>query len=574
MIDTLPKDIQTFTAWSWEKIQPFAESLTQHELSPETLHQWLSDWAILSNYVQESFTRLEIRTTTHTNDDDNLKRFQEYSEGIMPPFRSFENSMKKMLLESGLQPDHFTVPLRKLRTEAAIFREDNLPLQTEIEQLGTDFSKLSGARTVEWEGEELTPTQMYAKLTETDRSVRERAWRLLSKRVQQDRQEIDEIWVQLIDLRQQLATNASFEDYRSYRWQELGRFDYTPEDCKTFHDAIEKYVVPAAARMSDRRKKRLGLDTLRVWDDFWFYRPDASNKPALRPYQSIEELNETIEGIFAQVDPELGNYYHIMREEKLLDLDSRKHKTGGAYMAEFPVTGRPFIFANAVGTHSDVQTQLHEGGHAFHMFEAWHWPYRHQASLDHIPMEFLEVGSMAMELLAAPYLAKEKGGFYTEEEAARALVGHLEDNLGFWPYMAVVDAFQHWIYEHPEAAKDPRECDDVWEKLHRRYLPRLDWTGIEDTLRIFWRQQDHIFGSPFYYIEYGLALLGSTQVWANALKDQAGAVKAYRRALQLGGTATLPELYETAGARFTFDASVLPQMVELIETTINRLEAE
>ena len=573
MFDTLPEDIQAFMEWRWEKIQPFAEDLTRRELTAEALHNWLSDWAILSNYIQESFTRLEIRTTTHTTDDVNHQRYKAYSEGIMPPFRSFENNMKQKLLESGLEPDHFAVPLRKLRTDAAIFREDNLPIQTDIERLGTEFSKIAGARTVDWDGEELTSTQMYAKLTETDRDVRERAWRMLSIRAQKDRQAIDEIWIQLIDLRQQLAVNADYEDYRTFRWQELGRFDYTPEDCKTFHEAIEKYVVPAAARMSDRRKTRLGLDTLRVWDDFWFYRPDGSNKPPLRPYQSIEELNETIEGIFTQVDPELGSYYHLMREEKLLDLESRKHKTGGAYMAEFPVTGRPFIFANAVGTHADVQTQLHEGGHAFHMFEASHWPYRHQASLEHIPMEFLEVGSMAMELLAAPYLAKEKGGFYSEEEAARAFVGLLEDNLGFWPYMTVVDAFQHWIYEHPETAKDTTACDDVWEKLHRRYLPHLDWTGIEDTLRFFWRQQAHILGSPFYYIEYGLALLGATQVWANALNDQAGAVQAYRKALQLGGTASLPELYETAGARFTFDASVLPQMVALIESTINQLEA-
>jgi oligoendopeptidase F len=572
MFKALPHNCKEFMHWSWGQIEPYTDDLTQRELSADTIKSWLADWSRLASLIAESFNRLQIRTTTHTNDEDGQACFQNYSENIMPNARAFEQRMKEKLLSSGLEPDGFAIPLRKMRVDAAIFRDENLPLLTEIERLNTELLKIVGARTIDWDGDELTPAQVRTKLTEPDRSIRERAWRLLSARAAQDREAIDAIWVQLLDLRLQIARNADFGDYRAFRWQELGRFDYTPDDCKSFHAAIEEVVVPAVSSMSERRKARLGLETLRVWDDFWFMRPDALGRPPLKPYQSIEELNEKIERIFTRVDPALGGYYHIMYEEGLLDLDSRKHKSSGAYMEEFPASKRPFIFANTVGTHSDVQTQLHEGGHAFHLFEAAHWPYHYQFMLQHMPMEFLEVASMAMELLAAPYLATDQGGFYTEDEAARARVEHLEGSLGFWPYMAVVDAFQHWIYENPDAARDPCQCDEVWATLHRRYLPHLDWSGIEDTLRLYWRQQIHIFGFPFYYVEYGLAQLGAIQVWANALKDQAGAVQAYRKALSLGNTASLPDLYRMAGANFAFDAVTLNQAVELIEHTITELD--
>jgi len=573
MFKTLPQDCKEFMQWDWDQIEPYADDLTQRELSTETIDDWLTDWSQLASLMLESFYRLQIRTTTHTNDEEGQALFISYSENIMPKARGFEQKMKEKLLASGLEPDDFAIPLRKMRTDAEIFRDENLPLQTEIERLNTEYDKILGGWTIEWEGEDLTLTQMLAKLTEQDRSIREQSWRLLSARVEQDREDIDALWVQLLDLRLQIAHNAGFNDYRSFRWKDLSRFDYSPYDCKSFHAAIEEVVVPAATRMSDRRKVALGVETLRVWDDFWHgYRPDMQGRSPLKPFNSIHELNETIERIFSQVDPALGRYYHIMREEGLLDLDSRKHKSGGAYMQEFPASKRPYIFSNVVGTHNDVITQLHEGGHAFHYFETAHWPYHYQSMLEHMPMEFIEVGSMAMELLAAPYLTIDQGGFYTEDEAARALIEHLEGILGFWPYMAVVDAFQHWIYENPEVARDTNQCDETWVALHSRYLPHLDWSGIENTLRISWRGQGHIIQAPFYYVEYGLAQLAAVQVWANTLQDQAGAVRAYRQALSLGNTASLLDLYQVAGTKFAFDADTLRQAVELIEHTIAELK--
>lgn len=538
----------------------------------ETIEGWLADWSLLTSLITESFNRLRIRTTTHTNDEEGQLSFQKYSENIIPKARAFEQRMKELLLASDLEPDNFTIPLRKMRTDAMIFREENLSLQTEIERLRTKYNKIIGEQTIDWNGDEITISQGFAMLTEHDRSIRERAWRTITARVDQDREAIDLLWAQLLDLRLQIASNAGFDDYRSFRWKELGRFDYSPDDCLSFHEGIEQVVVPAAGRMSEKRKDKLGVKTLRVWDDFWFLRPDAMNRSPLRPFQSVDELNEKIARVFARVAPAFGRYYHTMQEEGLLDFESRKHKTGGAYMEEFPATKHPFIFANAVGTHTDLITQLHEGGHAFHFFEAAHWPYHYQFMLEHMPVEFVEVGSMAMELLAAPYLTADLGGFYTVEEAARARIEHLEGILGFWPYMAVVDAFQHWVYENADAARDTNQCDDRWAALHQRYLPHLDWSGIENSLRLFWRQQGHIFGSPFYYVEYGLAQLGSVQLWSNAMKDQEGTVQAYRDALAIGNTASLPDLYRALGAKFAFDSEELKQAVDLIENTIAGLD--
>ncbi|HEX9617698.1 MAG TPA: M3 family metallopeptidase, partial [Anaerolineales bacterium] len=255
----------------------------------------------------------------------------------------------------------------------------------------------------------------------------------------------------------------------------------------------------------------------------------------------------------------------------LLDLENRKGKAPGGYCDDFKATRRPFIFMNAVGLHDDVQTLLHEGGHAFHLFEMIHLPYFHQLET---PMEFNEVASMAMELLAAPYLSAEQGGFYSQEDTARARIEHLEACLLFWPYMVVVDAFQHWVYENHQEARDPANCDAKWTELWERFMPGVDWSGLEAERATGWQRKLHIHEDPFYYVEYGLAQLGAFQVWGNALKDQAGAVAAYRKALSLGGTATLPQLYATAGARLAFDAGTLSSAIRLAEETITKLEEQ
>ena len=383
-----------------------------------------------------------------------------------------------------------------------------------------------------------------------------------------NRDAVNELWKKFMAVRLKIAHNADLPDYRSYMWMQRFRFDYSPEDCKTFHKAIEDVVVPAVKRIFEKRRKKLGTKSVRPWDQA----VDVSDASPLKPYQTVDEFKSKTKDIFTNVDLKFGEYFQIMMDENLLDLDSRKNKAPGGYNLIYGVSKRPFIFMNNTGMHDDVSTLLHEGGHAFHAFEAGGIPYFHERAESYVPAEFAEVASIAMELLASPYITKEHGGFYTEGEAARARLEHLEGFISFWPYMALVDAFQHWIYENPHDGSDPILCENKWGELWDRFLPYIDYSGLDDAKKTYWHRQLHIHTIPFYYIEYGLAQLGAVQVWAKALKDQKKAVEDYRRALALGSTVSLPELFQAAGAKFSFDAITLKTYVDLIEDQMEKLE--
>jgi oligoendopeptidase F len=566
MFTQLTKKATDVKDWTWDQYQPYIQDLLDRPLTSDTVQAWLGDWTHISGLIYEVFTRLELDVTCDTQDEEAERRFNAFLDGIYQPSLAADQRLKEKLLASGLEPAGMEIPLRNMRAEVELFSEANLPLLSEERKLGNEYAKIIGGQTVELDGKEFTISQLRPIYLENDRARRERAWRLAAERQLADRQAINENWVKLYDLRQQLAANAGKPDYRAYKWQDYKRFDYTPEDCIRFHAAIEEVVVPAAQRIYEKRRERLGLDRLRPWD----LNVDPLGRAPLRPFSRVDELVEGTGRIFDQVDPQLGAYFNLMRQENLLDLENRKGKAPGAYCTEFFMERRPFIFENAVGMHDDVQTLLHEGGHAFHVFESSHLPYLQQSQ---VGMEFAEVASMSMELLASPYITQEKGGFYSSQDAARARIEHLEGNLLFWPYMAVVDAFQHWAYTHPEAARIPEACDDAWAGLWDRFMSGVDWSGLEEEKKTGWHRKLHIHTVPFYYVEYGLAQLGAFQVFRNARQDQAQAVAAYRQALALGGTAPLPELFSTAGARFAFDAATLGQAVEIAEQVFEELEA-
>jgi oligoendopeptidase F len=563
----LPENALEFMNWSWNQIDPTYQELANRPLSEENLVEWMTDWSRVGKLVRETHQRLFVAISVDTNDARSEKQFIHFLDEIFPAAQAAEQKLKEKLLASGLEPEGFGIPLRNMRAEADLFCEANLPLLSEELKMSAEYDKIIGAQTVEWEGQELTVAQMQPIFMETDRERRERAWRLAARRQLEDRETINSLWGKFLQLRGQLAANANKPDYRTYRWQQLLRFDYTPDDCHSFHRAIEQVVVPAASRIYEKRRQRLGVKTLRPWD----MDVDTLGRDPLKPFQNVAELEAKTAAIFHRVDEILGEYFEIMRREALLDLDNRKGKAPGGYCTDFPASNRPFIFANSVGVHDDVQTLLHEGGHAFHAFESFALPYIQQQQ---VPMEFAEVASMGMELLASPYLQAKDGGFYTAREAARARIENLERSLLFWPYMAVVDAFQHWVYENPQSAAIPANCDAAWGDLWQRFMPDMDWSGLEEELKTGWQRKLHIHTDPFYYVEYGLAQLGAMQVWRNALDDQAAAVAAYRRALSLGATVSLPQLFTTAGARFALDAATLGEAVELMMRMIEKLETE
>jgi oligoendopeptidase F len=402
-----------------------------------------------------------------------------------------------------------------------------------------------------------------------DRSVRQRAWEAIQAQLLKERQNLNELWEKFMPVRLKIAENAGMPDYRAYMWKQKFRFDYSPEDCKSFHAAIEKVVVPAASRIYEKRRQRLGVDVLRPWD----INVDPLGTTPIKPYETIEEFKQKSRAIFEQVHPKFGEYFQIMMDENLLDLESRRNKAQGGYSLGLHIAHRPFIFINNTNTPWDVQTMLHEGGHAFHEFERAHVHFYQRGEI-YLPAEFAEVASMSMEMLASPYKTKERGGFYTDNEAARAMIELLEVSITFWPYMALVDAFQHWAYENPAYGSDASLCEKKWGQLWDRFMIGIDYSGLEQAKETFWHRQSHIFGSPFYYVEYGLALLGAVQVWANSRRDQTKAVAEYRKALALGATVPLPQLFAAAGAKFAFDAGTLEEAVGLMEEVIGEMEAK
>jgi len=568
MLKNLPSAPNAILAMEWADYEPHFKKLQSIQLTPENVNEWLLGWSALADRLDEQYTRLYVATTQFTKDEEIEKRFNHFVESIQPLARAEDQKLKEKLLTSGLQPANFKMGLKKLRAEADIFNEANLGLLVEEQKLTAEYNRIQGSQTVLWEGEERTPSQMYALLFEKDRAMREKAWKAGTEVRLKNREAINGLWQKYMAVRLNIAENAGLPDYRSYMWAQRFRFDYSPEDCKTFHKGIEEIVVPAVKRIYEKRRQRLGLEALRPWDT----EVDTSNASPLKPYETLDEFKSKSRDIFTKVDPKFGEYFQVMIDENLLDLDSRKHKAPGAYNLTYGVSKRPFIFMNNSGTHGDVATILHEGGHAFHAFEAGVVPYFHERSENFVPVEFAEVASIAMELLASPYIAKEHGGFYTEAEAARARLEHLEGRITFWPRMARVDAFQHWVYENPKDGSDPTACENQWSELTDRFIPSIDFSGLEDAKKTDWHRILHIHTIPFYFVEYGLAQLGAVQVWANALKDQQQAVAKYRRALTLGSTVSLPELFQAAGAKFSFDAQTLKTCVDLIESQMERLE--
>jgi oligoendopeptidase F len=415
-------------------------------------------------------------------------------------------------------------------------------------KLGQEYEKVSGNETAEFQGQTYTLTQLKPFLEEPDRSVREGAWRARVAARLADAPLYDEMFDKMLELRQQIARNAGFDNYLDYKFREYKRFDYTPEDCLAFHAAIEKHVVPFTVRERERRRKLLGVDSIRPWDT----EVDPEGYQPLRPFESADRLKEGGLRIVKQVDPQLGDFLESMVRDGLLDLENRPGKAPGAYCQSFADSRVPYIHMNAVGIKVDVDTLLHEGGHAFHYFLARDLPLH---SYHNPGMEFSEVASMSMELLARPYL----GEFYSEEELDRLLDDQLRGSLSMMPWIAMLDAFQHWVYTAEEHGAEARRAK--WREIEQRFRPDLDWSGLEQYRDIGW-QYLHVFVVPLYYVEYGIAQIAALQVWLRSLEDPKSAIEAYKRGLSLGGSRPLPELFSAAGAEFDMGDKVVSMVTE------------
>jgi oligoendopeptidase F len=558
---TYPTTIEEINAREWATFEPYYQELQERPLSASNARQWLADWSHLQELLGEASSVIYVEKTLDTTDTEKEQAYLDLVNNVWPQVQVAEQGLKERLLALNLPDEDIALMLRQLQAEAALFRDENVPILTELARLGNEYDKITGGLKTDWDGETKNLSQLGVFLRDPERTVRERAWRTIMDLWLGERDKLNDLYAEMLRRRHQVARNADLPDFRAYVFQEYGRFDYTPDDCYTFHEAIEAVVVPAATRIYERQQSRLGLADLRPWD----VDVDTYSQEPLKPYQGQDQLFTGSLRVFQKVDGKLADYFRVMGDENLLDLETRPGKALGGYCTTFALRKRPFIFMNGVGIHDDVQTLLHEAGHAFHVFETESLPLFWQRDA---PMEFCEVASMSMELLAAPYLTKSNGSFYSPPELARARIEHLDGILKFLPYMAVVDAFQHWVYTHPEEAASAERCDATWDSLWQRFMPQINWDGFEAARVSGWHRKPHIFDVPFYYIEYGMAQVGALQVWRNSLQDPAAALQSYRQALALGGTKPLPELFATAGAEFRFDTALLSELVELIETTV------
>jgi len=527
------------------------EEKLDHAASVADLETWLHDQSEVSAALNESSSLTYIAMTCQTDDPEREKAYMHIVEVVDPWLKPRQFALMQKLAQSPWfkqLPSFYEVYRRSVETQVKIYREENVARETQVAKLSQQYQKISGAMTVQFEGQEQTLARVGRIQEEPNRPRREAAWKAVTERRLQDVDKLEDLFDQLLVLRNEIARAAGFPDFRAYIFASYERFDYTPEDCLRFHDAVEHHVVPLARELQEERRRKLGLDRLRPWD----LAVDPDQNPPLHPFTQSSELLEKCHRIFGKLDPRLGAYYDVLRKQELVDLDNRKGKAPGGYQSTLSEARVPFIFMNAVGVHRDVETMLHEAGHAFHALAARELPLHAYRGA---PIEFCEVASMGMELLAAPHLR----AFYSDPDAKRAQRDHLEGIIKFFPWMATVDAFQHWIYTHPGHTRDERAA--FWLSLMDRFGGGEDWSGFENARAHVWHRQLHIFEIPFYYVEYGIAQLGALQLWQASRRDLPATLDHYLAGLSLGGSRPLPDLFQASGLAFDFtDKTIAPLM--------------
>ena len=528
--------------------------------------QWLTEFSELTSVIDEYANRRYIDKSCHTDDEQIERAYLHFVEQIDPKIKPLFFELQKKLIESPaaskLEGERYRLLLRQWRADGEVFRLENVPLQTQITRLANDYDRICGAMTANFRGKDYTLPQLTRFLEEPDRPTRQQAWETLTRRRFADHEAIESIFDQLLPLRDALARNAGLSDFRAYMWKTYKRFDYEPQECLSFADAIAETCVPLMRQLDRKRQEDLGLDRLRPWD----LSVDPKNRPPLRPFEesNIDAFVDRTKTIFSRLSPRLADEFESLRVNNNLDLQSRKGKQPGGYQCTLEEVQQPFIFMNASGQQSDLITLLHEGGHAFHALAARKEPL---VFLRNAPIEFLEVASMSMELLGSEHFDV----FYPPAEAARAKRMHMQRVVDLLASVAVIDSFQHWIYTHPGHSRDQRAAE--WLRLQDRFGSDVDWTGYEDLRAAHWHRVMHLFDVPFYYVEYGIAQLGALQLWLKSRHDPHGALAGYRAALALGGTRTLPELFAAAGISFDFSRKTLGPLMNAVRDELDQLPA-
>lgn len=551
---------------TWENIEPIFTSLINRSInSAAELEKWLSDRSELEAMLEEDFAWRYIRMTCHTTDTALLEQFQFFATEIEPRIAPLNKELNEKFIDcpflAELDQEKYAILIRGTKNAIELFREENIPLLTEIQVKQQKYQSITGNMSVIIGEKEYTLEQASVFLKNPDRTIRQEAWQAISARRLQDKQELDALFDELLQLRHQVALNAGFENFRDYMFRALGRFDYTPKDCYKFHEAIEREIVPVLLAQADIRRDSLGLDVLKPWD----MDVDTAGRPPLKPFESGDELIEKSISCFSKLDPYLGDCLNTMKQHSLFDVESRMGKAPGGYNYPLAETGAPFIFMNSANTFRDLTTMVHEGGHAVHTFLSAPLALN---DFKHCPSEVAELASMSMELISMDYWDEF---FSNPKDLLRAKKDQLKDVLKTLPWVAVVDQFQHWIYTNPTHTAAERE--EAWVQIFTPFgLNFANWDGCEESLRNLWQKQLHIFEVPFYYIEYAMAQLGAIAVWKNYKENPTEGLVKYKEALKLGYTRNIREIYETAGIRFDFSAEYVKELADFIQDELSALD--
>ncbi len=527
------------------------------------IERWLSDESELIAALLEEQSLRYIRMTCQTDDPEREKAYLFFVENIEPVAKLRLSGLDKKYLDTparkNLRADYYSVLDRKRENNVALFRKENIELEKEESKLAQKYPKIAGAMTAVYDGQERTMQQLAKYSEEPKRDVRYETWLLAETRRFKDKETLDQLYEDMLGVRQRIAKNAGFDNYRDYMFRKRERFDYTPEDCMRYHEAVERFIVPLLRELDRDRKSKLGVDKLRPWD----LAVDPQGRPPLRPFKTAHELVQGCVKIFNQVNPKFGQNLRKMAELNLLDLESRRGKAPGGYQSELMEARLPFIFMNAVGREQDVRTLLHECGHAFHTFAVRDQDLPIQYRGEFMPLEFAEVASQSMEIVGGEHL---EGIFYNKEETQRSQLDHMTLLVRLLAWIATIDAFQHWVYTHPGHRREERE--ECWVKLRERFGSIESWDGYEQYRRSFWQRQLHLFEVPFYYIEYGIAWTGALGIWTRYRKEPGEAIRAYERALSLGGSKPLPELFRAADLPFDFGPKTIEPIAREIRNTL------
>ncbi len=559
----VPED---FKVDHWEGLQTYFEDLEQREVSSaEDLRKWFKDRSELESILSEDAGWRYINMTRYTDNEEYNKAYQYFVQEIQPKIAPISDRLNKKAIGSehisALENETgFDIMIREMRKDIEIFREENIPLNTEIQTETQKYGQLSGAMTVEIDGKELTLQQAAVKLQSPDRELRESVYHQITNRRLTDKNKFDELYTKLIELRDQVAKNSGFDNFRDYMFKAMGRFDYSPKDCFDFHASVKEEVVPMLNDLALERKKQLGVDKLKPWDKA----VDPQNREALKPFETSADLtNKTIE-CFSKLDPFLGQCLAIMNEMGHLDLESRKGKAPGGYNYPLSEIGVPFIFMNATSTHRDMITILHEGGHAVHSFLTMDLEL---SDFKHTPSEVAELASMSMELISMDHWDLF---FDNAEDLKRAKQEHLEQIIETLPWVATIDKFQHWIYENANHTEEERHT--AWLEIFESFNDNItDWSELEENKKYLWQKQLHLYEVPFYYIEYGMAQLGAVAVWKNFKEDRQKGLQGYMDALKLGYTKSIPEVYEAANIKFDFSKDYIKELMQFVKGELDRL---